>query len=307
MACIVVILVMIFLSSLVHIIPGDPARLALGPRATEEMIERAREEMGLDEPIVLQVAGFIRGAVAGDFGRDFTRRVPVSDLVSAALPHTLILATTSLFLAVAIGIPLGIYAAMHQGKLGDRLTALGSISLVTIPPYVAGLFLLIVFSVQLRIFPAIGAGSFSDPIGYARHLVLPSVALAVTWIGYISRLVRTNMLDVLGSDYFRTGRASGLHPVKLRYQYALKNAVIPTVAILGVAMGQLIGGAIFVEVIFSRPGLGRLVFDAISSRNFPVVQAGVLVIAVLFVLANLLADLSYRFLDPRLRSGEAST
>ena len=154
--------------------------------------------------------------------------------------------------------------------------------------------------------PAIGAGELSDPVDYARHLILPTLALAAIWIGYIARLVRTSMLEVLGQNYIRSGRAVGLGDRVIFYKYALKNAIIPTVAVLGVGLGALLGGAVFVEVIFSRPGLGSLIVDSIESRNFPIVRGAVLFIALFFVFANLAADLSYGFLDPRIRVGKRS-
>jgi peptide/nickel transport system permease protein len=200
-----------------------------------------------------------------------------------------------------VGIPLSIFGARRPNSWADRLTAIVSVSLITIPPYVSGLILLLVFAVALRALPAIGTGSLSDPVDYLRHLVMPTIALSLSWVGYIARLSRASLLEVLNTNYIRTARAFGLKERLIFYKYALKNAVIPVVAILGVGLGQLMGGAIFVEVIFARPGLGTLIYDAIQDRNYPVVRGGVLVIAILFVLANLLADLSYRFLDPRVR------
>ena len=197
--------------------------------------------------------------------------------------------------------PLGVIASTHPGSWVDRITGVISVALITIPPYVAGLLLLVVFSVRLRAFPAIGIGNTGDPVDYVRHLILPAVALAAGWVGYIARLVRASMLEVLESNYIRTARAFGLRQRLIYYKYGLRNAVIPTIAVLGVGLGNLIGGTIFVEVIFARPGLGTLIFDAIETRNYPIVRGGVLVIAVLCVFANLIADLSYRLFDPRIR------
>jgi peptide/nickel transport system permease protein len=160
---------------------------------------------------------------------------------------------------------------------------------------------LIIFAVRLQVLPSIGGGDLSDPVDYTLHLILPVTALAVTWIGYIARLVRTSMLEVMNADYIRTARAYGVRESLVAYKYALRNAIIPTIAVLGVAFGSLIGVAVFVEVIFARPGLGMLVYDAIQARNYPVVRGGVLVIAILFVLANLAADLMYQVVDPRIR------
>lgn len=298
---VVIVLSMIFLSLLVHLVPGDPVRIILGPRATEALSETVRREMDLDSPVPLQVWNFITGAFQGDLGTDFVSQRPVSQLVLPALMHTVILALASLALAAVLGVLLGIYSATHANTWIDRFTSVISIGLITLPPYVAGLFLLLLFTVTLNWFPSIGAGDLSQPADYAQHLVLPAVALAIAWVGYLARLVRTSMLEVMNENYIRTMRAFGLRERTILYKYALKNAVIPTVAVLGVGLGTLMGGAIFVEVIFSRPGLGRLIFDSIETRNFPVVRAGVLAVAVLFVVANLIADLSYRSLDPRIR------
>jgi len=301
MTFLVVVLVMVFLSVLVHLVPGDPAKIILGPRATESLVATVREEMGLDNPVHVQVWDFVTGALQGDLGKDFLSRVPVSELVLEALPHTIVLAVAAIGLAALLGIPLGVYAATKPNSLLDRVTALVSVSLITMPYYIAGLFLLLLFSLHWRVFPAVGAGSFSDPFDYLRHLALPVAALALTWVGYIARLVRTSMLEVLGANYIRTARAFGLRERVVFYKYALKNAVIPTVAVVSVGLGELMGGAVFVEVIFSRPGLGRLAVEAIGTRNFPILQGTVLVIALAYILTNLVADLSYRFLDPRIR------
>jgi len=305
MTFLVVLVVMVFLSVIVHLVPGDPAKIILGPRATESLVATVREEMGLDNPVRVQVWDFVSGAIQGDLGKDFLSRVPVSELILEALPHTVVLAVTAIGLAALLGIPLGVYAATKPNSLLDRVTALVSVSLITMPYYIAGLFLLLLFSLHWRVFPAVGAGSFSDPLDYLRHLALPAAALALTWVGYIARLVRTSMLEVLGANYIRTARAFGLRERVVFYKYALKNAVIPTVAVVSVGLGELMGGAVFVEVIFSRPGLGRLAVEAIATRNFPILQGTVLVIALAYILTNLIADLSYRFLDPRIRVEDA--
>jgi peptide/nickel transport system permease protein len=257
--------------------------------------------MQLDLSVPRQIWNFVTGALRGDLGVDFVSDEKVTRLVFSALPHTIVLAVASLALAVGIGVPLGVYAATHPNTWIDRITGLLAVSCITIPPYVAGLFLVLLFAVHFHVLPAIGTGDFSHPLDYARHLVLPSIALGITWIGYFARLVRASMLEVLNANYIRTAQAFGLRQRQIFYRYALKNAIIPTVAVLGVGLGTLMGGAIFVEVIFARPGLGTLIYDSIQSRNYPIVRGGVLVVAILFVLANLLADFSYRFLDPRIR------
>lgn len=301
MSAVVALVVMVFLGAIVHLVPGDPVKIILGPRASDALSALVRKQMGLDDPIPTQIWNFIAGAVRGDLGTDFVSSVPVTRLIGDALPHTIILAVASLALAVLVGVPLGVYAATHPNTLIDRMTAVVSVSFITVPAYVAGLLLLLLFAVTLGWLPAIGSGSLSDPVDYLRHLILPSTALAVTWIGYLARLIRASMLEILNANYIRTARAFGVRDRLVFYKYALKNALIPTIAVLGVGLGNLMGSAIFVEVIFARPGLGNLIFESISDRNFPVVRGGVLTLALLFVLANLLADLSYRLLDPRIR------
>ena len=302
MTVLVIVLVMTFLGALVHIIPGDPVTLMLGPRATPELIAQVRSQMELDEPVYTQVSNFMVNAAQGELGVDFVTDTSVMNLVMQALPPTLALAALSLILAAVFGIPLGILSATRPNSLLDRVTAVFSVSMITIPPYVAGLLLLVIFAVRLNALPSIGSGDISDPVDYFLHLILPVTALAITWIGYIARLVRSSMLEVLNADYIRTARAYGLSDRRVAYKYALRNAIIPTIAVLGVAFGSLIGVAIFVEVIFARAGLGMLVFDAIQARNYPLVRGGVLAIAILFVLANLVADLTYQIVDPRIRA-----
>jgi peptide/nickel transport system permease protein len=306
MSALVGLLIIVMLSGLVHVIPGDPVQIILGPRASPALSAAVRQEMGLDDPIYRQIADFVWGVLHGNLGEDFVTGVPVTKLIGAALPHTVVLAVAGLGLAVILGVPLGVLAATRPNSLLDRVTAFVSVSFITMPPYVAGLFLLLLFALRWPVLPAVGTGSFSDPIDYARHLVLPAVALGLGWIGYFARLVRTSMLEVLSANYVRSAYAFGIRERLIFYKYALKNALVPTVAVLGVGLGTLLGGAIFVEVIFARNGLGQLVFAAIATRNYPIVRGTALVIALLFVAANLLADLSYRFLDPRIRVEEGS-
>jgi peptide/nickel transport system permease protein len=301
LSLIVAFLAMLFLASLVHVIPGDPVKTILGPRASQTLSDRVREEMGLNDPIPVQLFNFITRALQGDLGKDFVSSLPVTRLISVALPHTLLLAVSSLGMAALIGIPLGVYSATRPNSWIDRLTGIISVSCITLPSYVAGLFLLLLFAVQLGWLPAIGTGDLADPVDYARHLILPATALAITWIGYLARLVRASVLEVMGANYIRTAFAFGLRERVIFYRHALKNAIIPTIAVLGVGLGNLLGGTIFIEVIFTRPGLGRLIFESIGDRNYPIVRGGILIAALLFVLANLLADLSYTYLDPRIQ------
>ncbi len=301
MTVIVILIVMIFLSLLVQIVPGDPVRTLLGPRATPDLVISVRSQMELDKPIYIQVAHFIWNALHGDLGKDFWTGRPIAQAIGDVLGHTIILALSSLGLAVILGIPLGVFSATHPNSWIDRILAVTSISFITIPSYVAALLLLLVFAVNLHLFPAIGLGKPGDVGDYIRHLVLPAISLAITWVGYLARLVRTSLLEVLNTNYIRAAKSFGLKERVIFYKYALKNALIPTVTVLGVGLGSMMGGAMFVEVIFSRPGMGTLIYEAINGRNFPTVRAGVLVVALLFILANLIADLINSWLDPRIQ------
>jgi peptide/nickel transport system permease protein len=289
------------LCSLTLIVRGDPATILLGPRATPEAIALFRQQMGLDLPLYERVFVFFANALRGDLGTDVITGRSVSTMVMAALPNTLLLAVSAIGLAIAIGIPIGCYAAVRPGSIADQVLAVLSVSLVATPSYVVAIMLLYFFSVRLGWFPVLGAGDPGNLLDQLHHLVLPTVALAVGWIGYIARLVRSSLLEVLGEPFIRTARAYGQPEWRVVMKYALKLACIPTVAILGVGIGELMGGAVFVEIIFNRPGLGSLIFDAIGDRNYPVVQGAILVVVTIFVLVNLLVDFLYALLDPRIR------
>lgn len=303
MTVLVLVLVTVYLTLLVHIVPGDPAKSLLGPRANPERIAKIRSAMNLDKTIPQQLGLALWSLARLDFGTDLFTGRSIGELIAAALPHTLILAWSSLSLAILIGIPLGVYSATHPDSWLDRFTAIISISFITVPSYVGGLFLLLLFAVKFQVMPAIGLGDQGNILDYIKHLILPATALAITWVGYLARLVRASLLEVLNQTYIRAEMAAGIPQRKIYYRYALKNAIIPTVAVLGVGVGKLMAGAVFVELIFTRPGMGTLLYNAIQARNYPVVRAGVLVVAFLFVAANLLADIVYTYLDPRIQLG----
>ncbi len=300
MTILVLFLLTVLLSLLVHIVPGDPARAMLGPRASEKTIARIKAEMDLDKPVTVQVWNFINNLLHGSFGNDVFTGRPIADSIASVLPHTITLALSSIAVSILIGIPLGVFSATHPGSWLDRFTAIISISFIIVPTYVSGLILLRLFAVELSWLPVIGLGEEGDAIDYLKHLILPTTALAINWVGYLARLVRASLLEVLNETYIRAAMAAGLRERLILYKYALKNALVPTVAVLGLGFGNLIGGALFVEIIFARPGMGRLIYKAVETRNFPAMRAGVLVAAFLFVIANLLTDLVYTFLDPRI-------
>lgn len=305
-AVIVILIVMAFLAILDRLIPGNPVTFIFGPHANAALIKQVRREMGLNVSVPVQIYQYIFNAAHGNLGTDFVTNQSVASLVLQNLQYTVVLALSGLGLAIVVGLPLGVVAATKPGGILDRVIGIISISVITAPSFVVGLLLILVFAVHLRILPVIGAGNPGQPGDDLRHLVLPAVALALSWIGYIARLVRSNMLEVLTANYVRTAQAFGIRRSKIFYKYALKNAAAPVVAVLGVGLGSLLGGAIFIEVIFDRPGLGLLAYDAIASRNFPIVQGTALVIAVMVILANLLADITYRLLDSRIQLGQTA-
>jgi peptide/nickel transport system permease protein len=292
---------MLLLFTLSAIVPGDPASALLGPQATPEYRAQFIREMGLDRPFHERLLVFFGNLLTGNLGTDVLSGKPVWGIISSVLPFTFVLTFAAIGLAVLLGIPLGCFAAVRRGSVFDHVLAFVSVAFIAIPSFVIAIFLLLIFSIWLDWLPVLGEGKSGDWLDQARRLILPTLALSVGWIGFIARLVRTSMLEVMGENYIRTSRAYGLSERLVTYKYALKNACIPTIAVLGMGVGRLLGGAVLVEIVFSRPGLGRLIFDAIATRNYPVLQGAVFVVVLIFVVTNLLVDLSYSAIDPRIR------
>ena len=293
---------MTMLFSMIYVVPGDPASIALGPRATPEMKAQLIARMGLDQPLPVQLVNFIGGVFGGDLGVDVWSNRSVAAIILEALPHTLALTALGLGWSVALGIVLGCFSATHRGSWLDRAIGVLSVSAIAVPSFVVALYSLLVFAVALRWLPAIGAGEAGDLGDQLRHLVLPAFAIGLGWVGYIARLVRASMLEVMGENYIRTARAFGLPERRIVYRYALTVAILPTVALLGVGIGNLLSGAVFAEIVFARPGIGKLIYDSVLNRNYPVVMGAVLVTTMLYVLATLIADLLAALLDPRVRA-----
>ncbi|MCZ4316644.1 ABC transporter permease [Comamonadaceae bacterium G21597-S1] len=294
---------MLLLFTLSSIVPGDPAATLLGPQASPELSAQFIREMGLDQPVHIRLWRFFGNLAVGNLGVDVVSGKPVASLIAEAIPYTIVLTVSAIVLAVIIGIPLGIFAATHRGSVADNVLAFLSVAFIAVPGFVLAIFLLLVFSIWLDWLPVLGTSRSGDLLDEFRRMVLPTVALALGWVGFIARLVRTSMLEVMGENYIRTSRAYGLSERMVTYKYALKNACIPTITILGMGIGRLLSQGVFVEIVFARPGLGRLIYGAISDRNYPVVQGAVLVVVVGFVLVNLIVDLSYSAIDPRIRPG----
>lgn len=286
---------------MIRAVPGDPVQIMLGPRATPELQARLTAELALDQPILKQLAIFYGNLLQGDLGIDVFSGRSVTTIVFQQLPHTLSLIFASIIWSATLGIALGAYAAAHPNTMIDRVTAAISVSFVAAPAFVVALLSLLIFAVQLQWFPAIGAGEgFWDRLD---HLVLPSLAIGLSWVGYIARLVRASMLEVMGEPHIRTARAFGLSERRIVMIYALRIAILPVVTVIGVGMGFLLSSAVFAEIVFARPGLGKLVIDSITTRNYPVVMGSVLVSTGLFVVSTALADLINAWLDPRARAG----
>jgi peptide/nickel transport system permease protein len=299
-AALTIIGAMVLLFLLVKLVPGDFASILLGPRATPELRAQINMEMGLDRSLPAQIWLFLSHAVAGNFGVDVVSRRPIIDIVLELLPNTLILAFSALGLSLVSGIFLGVVAALKHGSWFDTLLGVISVSFITTPSMVVSIFLLLIFSLALHWLPVSGAGVAGDATDQLRHLVLPCLALALGWVGYISRLVRASLLEVLSEHHVRTLRAYGTPEWRIVGKYALRLALVPLVSILGLGLGDLIGSSVFAEVIFARPGLGSLIFNSIASRNYPVVQACVLLIVIIYVIANFVVDVINSRLDPRI-------
>lgn len=282
--------------TMMYFTPGDPARMLLGERAEESVVEELREEMGLNEPFLVRYGTYIKGIVTeGDFGISYSTKRPVLEEILDRFPTTLLLATLSITLALLIGIVAGVIAATKQYSIFDNLATGLSLLGVSMPTFWQGLMLIIVFAVWLRWLPASG---FSGP----RYWILPVLAIGPSTASTIMRMTRSSMLEVLRQDYIRTARAKGQTERVVIVKHALKNALIPIITVAGLSFGGLLGGAVMAETIFSIPGLGKMMVDAINARNYPVVQGGVLFVAIVVSLVNLAVDLLYAFIDPRIKS-----
>jgi len=279
---------------LISRLSGDPLALLLPADAPPEVIEQTRRHLGLDQPLVAQYLVFLRHAVTGDFGNSYRWQEPALGLILERLPATVELALAALGFSIAMAVPFGVLSAVWRGSWFDRFAKVFAMAGQAMPNFWVGLLLILFFAVQLNWLPAFGRDSWNS-------LVLPAIALGWYPVAAQTRVVRSAMLDVLDSDYIRMGRAMGLPEGVLIWKYALRNAAIPLVTILGVYFAAMLGGAFVVEVIFAWPGVGRTVVEAVFARDFPVVQAGVMLTSVLFVLSNLLVDLSYGLIDPRIR------
>ncbi|PKP73059.1 MAG: peptide ABC transporter permease [Alphaproteobacteria bacterium HGW-Alphaproteobacteria-6] len=301
LAFLILFVVMLAMYGMVFLVPGDPASVALGPRATPELKALLTARMGLDQPVAVQIWNFFRNAAAGDLGFDVWSRRPVLEVILEVFPRTLVLGLVALGWAVGLGVALGCLAVVWRGRPVDRLLGVLSVGMIAVPSFVVALYSLVIFSVWLGWLPAIGAGERGDFWGQARAVVLPAFAVGIGWVGYTARLVRAAMLEVMGASHIRTARAFGLPERIVVTKYALRVAIIPAIAIIAVGLGGILSSAVFVETVFSRPGIGTLITGAVQKRNYPVVMGTVLFMTAFYLLVVTLADLLIARLDPRVR------
>jgi len=298
----VVLAVVLVLFSLLQLIPGDPATIALGPRATPEAIARYSEKMHLDQPVWAQFLNYAKNAALGDLGVDVFTDRSVTTIIMERIGFTLSLIFAAMGWAMLIGIPLGCLAAARPNAWVDVVTGILSIGTIAVPSFLVAIWALLIFAVNLRWLPAIGAGEPGDLSDQALHLILPAFAVGLGWVGYLARMVRASMLEVMGENYIRSARAFGLTPRRIIFGYALRIAILPTITLIGMGFGGLISAAVFAEIIFARPGLGKLIFDSVQARNFPIVQGAVLVATSLYIFVVLFSDILIAWIDPRVRA-----
>jgi peptide/nickel transport system permease protein len=290
---------------MVRLIPGDPVVQMLGPEYTPEAAEAIRVKLGLDEPFHIQYLRWFGNMLTGDLGGSIATGETVVDIITTGLPKTLSLATLSFLIATAIAVPAGIIAALRRNTVFDYVASVVAFIGVSMPSFWFGILLILIFAVQLRWLPAIG---YADPtedgvVAWLERLILPSLAIGAAYSAILMRFVRAGLLEVLSSDYVRTARAKGVREHAVVLRHAMRNALIPVVTVMGIQLALLLSGTVVVETVFSIRGIGRILVAAIFDRDYPIVQGVILLIAVIFVMANLLVDIVYTFLDPRIRYG----
>ncbi|WP_430884646.1 nickel ABC transporter permease [Fusibacter sp. JL216-2] len=281
--------------SIMYMTPGDPAQLILGESAPPEAVAELRADMGLEDPFIVQYGRFVVNAVQGDFGKSYTTKRDVFSEIFARFPNTLKLAGVGVLLAIAIGIPVGIISATRQYSALDNVSMIGALLGVSMPNFWLGLMLILFFSVNLGWLPSSGSETF-------KHMILPAITLGTGAAAIITRMTRSSMLEVIRQDFIRTARAKGVAEKKVINKHALKNALIPVITVVGLQFGYLLGGAVLTETVFSWPGVGRLLVEAIRQKDTPTVLASVVFMATTFSFVNLLVDVLYAYVDPRIKS-----
>jgi peptide/nickel transport system permease protein len=299
----VMLIVAVFVFLMLRLAPGDPAAVIAGDYATTEDVERIREQLGLNEPIPVQLAQWIGQLLQGDLGQSIFSKKPVTELIGQRIEPTLLLALTTIVFSVLVAVPLGTLAAWRAGSIVDRGVMLFSVGGFSVPVFVLGYILIYTLAMQLKIMPVQGYKSpFTEGIGpFFYHITLPTLTLSVIFIALIARMTRASVIEVLEEDYIRTARAKGQSELKILLRHALKNAAVPIVTVIGIGIALLIGGVVVTESVYNIPGLGRLVLDAVLARDYPIIQGLILFFSFLYIMINLLIDLSYTLFDPRIR------
>ncbi|KUI37696.1 glutathione ABC transporter permease [Mycobacterium sp. IS-1590] len=301
-SAVVLLGVLVVSFALVHLVPGDPVRIALGTRYTPQAYEALRSASGLDKPIVEQFLSYIGNALTGDLGVSFRNGDPVTVILLERLPATVSLASAGIVIALLIAIPAGIFSALREGRVSDALVRVGSQFGVSIPDFWMGILLIALFASTLHWLPTSGYRPlFDDPVGWLRHLILPALTVGLVAGAILTRYVRSAVLEVTAMGYVRTARSKGLAPRVVTLRHTVRNALIPILTITGIQLATIMSGVIVVEVVFAWPGLGRLVYNAVAGRDYAVIQGTVLLIAALFLLINLIVDVLYAVVDPRIR------
>ena len=294
--------VLIVVFALVQLVPGDPVRIALGTRYTPEAYDALRAASGLDRPLLQQFFGYVGSALTGNLGVSFRNGDPVAGILLDRLPATASLAAFGIVVALLIALPAGIYSALREGRIGDVIVRVTSQFGVSIPDFWMGILLIALFSSTLGWLPTSGYRPLlEDPGGWLSHLVLPGLTVGLVAAAILTRYVRSAVLEVAATGYVRTARSKGLPPKVVTFRHTVRNALVPILTITGIQLATILGGVIVVEVVFAWPGLGRLVFNSVAARDYPVIQGAVLLIAVLFLAVNLVVDLLYAVVDPRIR------
>lgn len=291
------VLTLVFLA--MRLLPGDPATAVLGEFATPAQIEQLRDRMGLNDPLWRQYVSFLFSTLQGDFGRSLVNNVPIGDLLARALPYTIELTIGATIIGMLIGIPIGILSAVRRNAPIDYIARIFALVGFSVPDFYLGSILLIIFALQLGWFPLMGAGS--GILDGMHHLFLPALTLGLVKAAFITRLTRSAMLEVLRKDYIRTARSKGLSEMVVHYKHALRNAMIPVATGLGIYTLSTLSGSIAIELVFSRPGLGKLLIGAVSARDYPMIQAGLVVFSLFVVVVNTVTDLLCAMIDPRVR------
>jgi peptide/nickel transport system permease protein len=298
----VILIVAVFVFLMLRLTPGDPAAIIAGDNANAEQIAAIRNRLGLDEPIFTQFFIWLGNLLRGDFGESFFFKKTVAELIASRIEPTLALSLFTIVIAVLVAVPLGVLAAYKQGTLVDKIVMGFSVLGFSVPVFVIGYSLIYLFAIKLNWLPVQGYQRIGDGLGgFLQRLILPSVTLAVIYVALIARMTRTSVIDVLHEDYIRTARAKGQVEIKVLFKHALKNAAVPIATVIGLGIALLIGGVVVTESVFTIPGLGRLTVDAVLARDYPTIQAVILLFSLVYVLINLAVDLIYTLLDPRIR------